>query len=59
MIHGKSKGVDDDYNMKALLAYELPVDRDIPMSQFEKLMINHMDTMQMTRRSIMIFLLQD
>jgi len=31
--------------MHALVSYEPPVDHGIPMSQFEKLMINRIDTM--------------
>jgi len=42
---GPSTRIDEFYNMQALVAYESLVDHGIPMSRFERLMINRMDTM--------------
>ena len=42
---GPSACVDEDYNMQVLVAYEPSVDHGIPMSQFKRLILNHMDTM--------------
>jgi len=42
---GPSVVAVEDYSMDAPVSYEPPVDHGIPMSQFERLMINHMDTM--------------
>ena len=53
---GPSVCVDGDYNIKALVANEPPVDHGIPMSQFEKLMINHMDTMTSDKKEHYKFL---
>ena len=42
---GPSVKITEDYVMHALAIYEPLVDYGIPMSQFERLMINRMDTM--------------
>ena len=40
---GPSVDAAEDYTMHALVSYEPPIDHGIPLSQFEILMINHME----------------
>ncbi|KAL9276982.1 hypothetical protein ACSQ67_025468 [Phaseolus vulgaris] len=43
-------GNTDYYVMHTLVSYEPPIDRGIPVSPFERLMINHLDNMVSDQR---------
>jgi len=44
-VNGTSQSVgnDDEYAMHSFMGYEPPIDCGIPMSQFERLMINRLE----------------
>jgi len=48
---GPSVGNAYEYVMHALVGYEPPIDRGIPMSPFERLMINRLDNMASDQRN--------
>ena len=48
---GPSVGNANEYVMHALVGYEPPIDHGIPMSSFERLMINRLDNMVSDKRN--------
>jgi len=41
----------EDYNIQELVAYEPLVNHGIPMSEFDRLMINYVDTMTSDKKT--------